>query len=63
MSSDMAWRTSSYSGGESGACVEIAIAGRRFVRDTKNRDGGSLNWPEASFNAFLGKLKNGELSG
>jgi hypothetical protein len=43
------WRKSSYSGGNGGACVETASGrGVVLVRDTTNRDGGTL-----TFNAGL----------
>ena len=42
--SNLTWIKSSYSGGESANCVEIAVLpdGRRAVRDSKNPDGAVL---------------------
>ena len=42
--SDLMWRKSSYSGGQSSACIEIAALpnGGRAVRDSKNPDGAVL---------------------
>ncbi|TCO65869.1 DUF397 domain-containing protein [Actinocrispum wychmicini] len=43
------WRKSSYSG-SSGGCVEVAmVPGVVGVRDTKNRDAGTLRFPESSW--------------
>jgi hypothetical protein len=38
------WRTSSYSGGNGGGCVEVArnLPGIVAVRDSKNRSGPAL---------------------
>ena len=47
------WRKSSFSGtGED--CVEVAFAPETVgVRDTKNRTGGTLTFPESSWQALL----------
>ncbi|MBW4716922.1 DUF397 domain-containing protein [Saccharothrix obliqua] len=51
-----AWRKSSYSGGNGGACVELAHAGSRLlVRDSKNPEGPTLTFPTAG---FLRAVKN-----
>ncbi|APU17873.1 MULTISPECIES: DUF397 domain-containing protein [Actinoalloteichus] len=48
-----AWRVSTHSGGE-GNCVEIGqTPGLVGIRDTKNRDGGTLLVDRAAFIAFL----------
>lgn len=53
-----AWRKSSFSGGANGSCVEV---GKRTdgvaVRDTTNRDGGTLNFSAGAWSAFLGTLR------
>ena len=53
------WRKSSYSGGNGGGCVEtgVADAGRVLVRDTTNRDGGTLSVPADAWRAFTDGLK------
>jgi hypothetical protein len=53
------WRKSSYSGGNGGGCVEtgIADAGRVLVRDTTNRDGGTLTITAQAWQAFTDGLK------
>jgi hypothetical protein len=55
----MNWRKSTYStnGGEN--CVETASgAGVILVRDTTNRDGGTLSIPAGAWRVFAGKLKH-----
>jgi hypothetical protein len=52
-----AWRKSSKSG-TNGQCVETATAnGNVLVRDTTNRDGGTLAFGAAAWSAFLGSVK------
>ncbi|MER5968524.1 DUF397 domain-containing protein [Streptomyces sp. NPDC002055] len=49
----LAWRKSSYSGGEQGQCVEVAEATSVIhVRDSKNPDGPWLTFAPAEFSAF-----------
>ena len=50
-----AWRKSSRSNGASGNCVEVAdnLPGRVLVRDTKDRDGGTLTFEPAAWSAFV----------
>lgn len=38
----MDWLKSSYSGANGGDCVEIVGGGSVMIRDTVNRDGGTL---------------------
>ncbi|SFB33083.1 protein of unknown function [Amycolatopsis marina] len=53
---DAAWRTASYSGTE-GECVEVApLPGVTAVRDTKDRDGGTLQFPTVAWRAFTANL-------
>lgn len=50
------WRTSSYSG-SSNNCVEVApLPANVGVRDTKDRDGGSLVVSRSSWTAFIGSV-------
>jgi hypothetical protein len=55
------WHTSSRSGAN-GNCVEVAanLPGVVAVRDTKNRDGGTLIFTDAEWAAFIGGVKDGE---
>lgn len=54
------WRTSSYTG-HNGNCVEVGTrATVRLVRDTKNREGGTLAFPVATFARFIGATKQGQ---
>lgn len=52
------WRKASYSG-NSGNCVEtgVADAGRVLVRDTTDREGGTLAFTADAWQRFTGKLK------
>lgn len=51
-----AWRTSSYS--EKIDCVEVApLPGATGVRDSKDRDGGELRVPRASWCAFVRSIR------
>jgi len=51
------WRKSTKS--DSGSCVEVAdnLPGRVLVRDTKDRDGGTLAFPPAAWSAFVTKVR------
>ena len=51
------WRKANYSNG-SGQCVETASnAGTVAVRDTADRDGGTLTFTADAWQAFTGLLK------
>jgi Domain of unknown function (DUF397) len=53
----MDWRKSSYSGAQ-GSCVELASdSGAILVRDTTNRDGGTLGFTAEAWTRFLGTLR------
>ncbi|GAA0511650.1 hypothetical protein GCM10011581_01840 [Saccharopolyspora subtropica] len=55
------WRKSSYSGEETN-CVEVGSgSGVVAVRDTKNRDGGTLVFQPRAWGSFLSALKAGRL--
>jgi hypothetical protein len=49
------WRKSTKSGGNGGACVEVAdnLADHVLVRDTKDRDGGTLDFTPAAWAGFV----------
>lgn len=53
----MDWRKSSFSG-QNGSCVETASGGDVvMVRDTANRDGGTLSFTADAWRTFLGALR------
>jgi hypothetical protein len=53
-----AWRKSSYSGSNGGGCLETATTfGAVLVRDTTNRDGGTLTLSAGAWQGFLAGLK------
>lgn len=53
------WRKSSYSSNGGGECVETAnAAGIVAVRDTADRDGGTLIFTASAWAAFAASLKN-----
>lgn len=55
------WRKSSRSSG-SGNCVELSIGSTgTAVRDTKDRDGGTLAFSHEAFGGFLSRAKTSEL--
>jgi Domain of unknown function (DUF397) len=52
------WRKSSFSSGSGGACIETASDdGVILVRDTTNRDGGTLGFTAEAWAMFLGTLR------
>jgi Domain of unknown function (DUF397) len=52
------WRKSSYSGGSSNQCVECGTdAGSVLVRDTANRDGGTLTVSASAWLTFTSAIK------
>jgi hypothetical protein len=54
----VAWRTSSYSGDNGGACVEVGTTGPAVaVRDSTHPDGPPPNLPAATWQAFTSQLK------
>jgi hypothetical protein len=58
-----AWRTSSYSNTDGGACVEVAdnIPGTLPVRDSKNPHGPALTFRSGSWSAFVNAVTHGSL--
>jgi Domain of unknown function (DUF397) len=50
------WRKSTYSDGNGGQCVEVASADRVQVRDTTDRDGGTLEFTPEAWAAFTDSL-------
>ncbi len=54
----VAWRKSSYSGSNGGACVEVAAVGPAVaVRDSKHPDGPALAFAAGTWQAFIAQLK------
>jgi hypothetical protein len=53
------WRKSTKSGTNGGNCVEVAdnLPGRVLVRDTKDRDGGTLSFDPHAWRAFVGMAR------
>lgn len=59
-----AWSKSSYSTGDAGECIEVALGflpGAVPVRDSKDPGGPSLLFPDSSWNAFVAAVRAGEL--
>jgi hypothetical protein len=52
------WRKSSYSGANA-SCVEVALAGRAAVRDSKDVTGPVLSFGAAAWASFLSEVKSG----
>ncbi len=59
---DLRWRKSSYSGNGGASCVEVAsnLPGIVAVRDTKDREGGTLGFTADDWRAFIAGVKVGE---
>jgi hypothetical protein len=54
------WRTSSYSGSNGGACVEVGTFGPSVVvRDSNHPDGPQLGFPASTWRAFTDQVKAG----
>jgi hypothetical protein len=52
------WRKSSRSGNNGGDCVEVADTTRTVVvRDSKNRDGGTLAFSAEAWTAWMDSVK------
>lgn len=52
------WRKSSRSGNATAECVEVATTATRVgVRDSKDRDGGTLVFSRAQWSAFIADVK------
>jgi hypothetical protein len=58
---ELRWFTSSFSGGNSANCVEVAfLPGAVVVRDTKDRAQPAHRYPAADWTAFLAGVRAGE---
>jgi hypothetical protein len=52
------WRVASFTGASGGNCVEVGDTDHTIlVRDTKDRDGGTLKFPAATWQSFANSLK------
>lgn len=51
------WRKSTYSGGASGSCVEVAATYDVLVRDTTDRQGPALSFTPGAWRRFTEGLK------
>jgi len=56
------WRKSSYSSGNGGNCVEVAVSlpGMVAVRDSKDPDGPALMVTPAQWRSFTADVRTGE---
>ncbi|MFJ8577078.1 DUF397 domain-containing protein [Micromonospora sp. NPDC093277] len=56
---DARWRTATRSSNNGGDCVEVAdnLPGRVLVRDSKDRDGGTLAFAPAAWRAFVAQAE------
>jgi hypothetical protein len=55
---DPQWRKASYSGGANGSCVEVGKSTDGVaVRDTTDRDGGTLSFTTYAWRAFMTGIK------
>jgi len=56
------WHKSTFSGGNGGDCVEVAVnlPGVVAVRDTKDRSGAALVFTEGEWRAFVAGVRDGE---
>ena len=59
--SNVTWRKSSYSGGNGGDCVEVAMLSdhSRAVRDSKDPEGPKLVFAPATWQTFTAAVKAG----
>ncbi|TQN27820.1 uncharacterized protein DUF397 [Haloactinospora alba] len=51
------WHKSSYSGGSTGNCVEVAEGTVTAVRDTQNRQDGHLSFSASEWKVFLDEVR------
>jgi hypothetical protein len=51
------WRKSSYSTNGGQSCVEVAVDGAILVRDTTDRDGGTLTFSADAWAGFVNGIK------
>lgn len=51
------WRTSSYSSGDGGQCVEVALGDEIVVRDTTDSRGPMLTFTPDAWRAFIASVR------
>jgi hypothetical protein len=51
------WRKSSYSSSNGGECVEVTSGDQVMVRDTTDRDGGTLAFTAGAWQEFTRRLR------
>jgi predicted secreted Zn-dependent protease len=51
------WRTSSYSSGDGGQCVEVASSDEIMIRDTSDRHGPVLTFAADAWHAFMAGVR------
>ena len=61
--SNATWRKSSYSGGNGGNCVEVAVLpdDSRAIRDSKDPEGSKFVFAPATWRTFTTAVKSGAL--
>ncbi|MET7818582.1 DUF397 domain-containing protein [Micromonospora zamorensis] len=59
---DARWRTATRSSNNGGDCVEVAdnLPGRVLVRDSKDRDGGTLAFAPAAWSSFVDVVRRSD---
>ncbi|MFD4656076.1 DUF397 domain-containing protein [Kitasatospora sp. NPDC058444] len=62
MTADLAWRKSSYSGGEGGDCIEVAsgLLDSVAVRDSKDPHGPALGFAPEAWRSFVAGIQVGD---
>lgn len=57
----LTWKKSSYSAGNGGSCVEVAVTAAALkVRDSKDPNGPQLTFSMTGWTAFVEGVKNGQ---
>jgi hypothetical protein len=51
------WRKSTYSNDNGGECIEVASGDSVMVRDTTDRDGGTLAFTTQAWETFTASLR------
>jgi Domain of unknown function (DUF397) len=54
---DSAWRKSTFSDANGGGCIEVATNGVVLVRDTTDREGGTLNFSAEAWTEFVATIR------